>query len=129
MVDGKYEHQGVDLHPIYALMKEHLFVRRSSIAGGGNFARALVEAGWRPPGPKPIWEVSADTMLAALVELGRPSTRNAILQKATGITTPGGRRMDGWILEFEKLIQSGRIVPSDPDAGYVKWVPAESSSQ
>lgn len=49
MVDGKYEHQGVDLRPIYALMKEHLYVRRSSIPGGGDFARALVEAGWRPP--------------------------------------------------------------------------------
>lgn len=49
MSDGKYEHQGVSLRSIYALMNRPLRVRRGSVSGGGDFARALVEAGWRPP--------------------------------------------------------------------------------
>lgn len=86
-----------------------------------EMAKLLIAQGWQRVGPA---EITPELLFHTLREAGEPLTRNAVLQRATGIAMPSGRRLVGWAASFQELVDSGRIVP-DGDFTYTKWLPAE----
>lgn len=85
-----------------------------------EMAKLLIEQGWNKGDTV---EVTADTLLEGLVRAGgTPLTWTALRERVIG------RQLSGEVYarhkaEFQKLIDSGRAIPVDPEATYPRYLP------
>lgn len=134
-----YVYKGVELQPLYDLMNRHLVIRRSSISGCGDLARALVDAGWEQKKAEAraatvtsdSSEVTVDVnpealIIAAFAGTGHPITSNEAIRAAAGwhpdYAVPSVD-WDPWRDAFRELVARRRVVkePSFDVGSWARW--------
>lgn len=84
-----------------------------------EMARRLINEGWSKG---TTINVTAETLLQALIRNEKPMTWSALLQRVIG-SQLGGKRYLQHKAEFQKLIDTGQVVCEDPEALYPRYLP------